>query len=540
VPNPPLIIVRHIFLFGQAVSLPANAFTGLVNTLILLLLVATVVALVTRWLRIPYVIGLVLAGLLIPKQILSDAIGLNPEVILNLFLPILIFEAAINTDISRLRSTIKPIALLAGPGVLLAATITAFFLKVSLDLAWLTACAVGVILTITDTVSVIAAFRTVPVPGRLATIVEGESLFNDGIALVLLNIVTTIHLQGSFSVGEGVEQILIAFVGGGLLGLGLGYLCIGLFRQLDDPLSNILLTVAVSLGTFQIGQALGVSSAIAVLIAGLLIGNVALRECSGSVTITLLNFWEYAGFGVNTFIFLFVGIEVAPLSLLQTIPAALLAVVAYQVGRICSIYPLLSVLKFFDRPLPLRWQHVLIFGNVKGSLSMALALGLPLTLQGRSQVITLVFSTVLVSLIGQGLSLPWFVKKLQLAKPSPVRQHLENLQLNLIAAKSAQEELKELLQSGSLPKFLYEELFASYQARIANAEEELRGLYNQRLTQKLSQFENQAYLEGLRHRLFLAEKSAINEAILKGLISDETARPYLQELNQKILALRDP
>lgn len=94
----------------------ANAFTGLVNTLILLLLVATVVALVTRWLRIPYVIGLVLAGLLIPKQILSDAIGLNPEVILNLFLPILIFEAAINTDISRLRSTIKPIALLAGLG----------------------------------------------------------------------------------------------------------------------------------------------------------------------------------------------------------------------------------------------------------------------------------------------------------------------------------------------------------------------------------------------------------------------------------------
>ncbi|WP_024544593.1 sodium:proton antiporter [Picosynechococcus sp. NKBG15041c] len=534
-----LIIVRHSFLFGQAVSLPNNAFTGLVDTLILLLLVATVVALVTRWLRIPYVIGLVLAGLLIPRQLLAEAIGLNPDVILNLFLPILIFEAAINTDISRLRSTIKPITLLAGPGVLLAATITAYLLKVSLDLAWLTACAVGVILTITDTVSVIAAFRTVPVPGRLATIVEGESLFNDGIALVLLNVVTTIHLQGSFSVGQGIEQILIAFVGGGLLGLGLGYLCIGLFRQLDDPLSNILLTVAVSLGTFQIGQLLGVSSAIAVLIAGLLIGNVALRESSGSMTITLLNFWEYAGFGVNTFIFLFVGIEVEPQALLQSIPAALLAILAYQTGRIFSIYPLLWGLKFFDRPLPLRWQHVLILGNVKGSLSMALALGLPLTLAGRSQVVTLVFSTVLVSLIGQGLSLPWCVKKLQLAKPSPVRQRLETLQLNLIAAKSAQEELKELLQSGSLPKFLYEELFATYQARIANAEEELRGLYNQRLSQRLSQFENQAYLNGVRLRLFLAEKSAINGAILKGLITEETARPYIQALNQEIINLRD-
>jgi CPA1 family monovalent cation:H+ antiporter len=241
---------------------PSVEFTGLVNSLIILLLVAIAVALVTRWLRIPYVVGLVLAGLAISKQALPESIGLNPDVILNLFLPILIFEAAINTNISRLRSTVKPIALLAGPGVIISAIITAVLLKFGLGLAWITASAVGVILTITDTVSVIAAFRSVPVPKRLATIVQGESLFNDGIALVLLSIITTIHLQGEFALGESVEQIFIAFVGGGVLGLGLGYLCFGLFRQLDDALSNILLTVAVSLGTFQIGQVLGVSSAI--------------------------------------------------------------------------------------------------------------------------------------------------------------------------------------------------------------------------------------------------------------------------------------
>ncbi|WP_204138069.1 sodium:proton antiporter [Halomicronema sp. CCY15110] len=525
---------------NQSLSAPIDGdFTGLVNTLIVLLLVATGVALVTRRLRIPYVVGLVLAGLAITKQALPESVGLNPNVILNLFLPILIFEAAINTDISRLRSTLKPIALLAGPGVILSAVITSVLLQTWLNLAWITAAAVGVILTITDTVSVIVAFRSVQVPARLTTIVEGESLFNDGIALVLLSLITTIHLQGSFSLSEGIQQMAIACVGGGLLGVGLGYLCIGLFRQLDDALSNILLTVAVSLGTFQIGQALGVSSAIAVVVAGLVIGNLGFRRTSASTRVTLLNFWEYAGFGVNTFIFLLVGIEVEPLILIQTIPAALLAVLAYQIGRILAIYPLLFLLRFFDRPLPLRWQHVLIAGNVKGSLSMALALSLPFTLPGRPEVITLVFSTVLVSLIGQGLSLPWLVKRLRLSVPSAMRERLETLQLNMIAAKAAQAELKHLLEFGSLPKALYEELFATYQSRIAASERELRDLYNQRITDGISNQEKHNHLDGTWRRLYLAEKGAINDAVRQGLLADAAAQTYLQTLDEKLLSLKD-
>lgn len=522
-----------------SLSVPTGEFTGLVNTLIVLLLVATGVALVTRRLRIPYVVGLVLAGLAITKQALPESIGLNPDVILNLFLPILIFEAAINTDISRLRSTIKPIALLAGPGVILSAVITAVLLQTWLNLAWITAAAVGVILTITDTVSVIVAFRSVQVPPRLSTIVEGESLFNDGVALVLLSLITTIHLQGSFSLSAGIQQMAIAFVGGGLLGVGLGYLCIGLFRQLDDALSNILLTVAVSLGTFQIGQALGVSSAIAVVVAGLVIGNLGFRRTSASTRVTLLNFWEYAGFGVNTFIFLLVGIEVEPLILIQTIPAALLAVLAYQIGRILAIYPLLFLLRFFDRPLPLRWQHVLIAGNVKGSLSMALALSLPFTLPGRTEVITLVFSTVLVSLVEQGLSLPWLVKRLRLSVPSALRERMETLQLNMITAKAAQAELKHLLQFGSLPKAQYEELFATYQSRIAASERELRDLYNQRMADGISTQQAQNHLDGTWRRLYLAEKGAINDAIRQGLLSDTAAQAYLQTLDEKLLSLKD-
>ncbi|USR90084.1 sodium:proton antiporter [Phormidium yuhuli AB48] len=523
----------------EALTANSNQVTGLVGASIILLLVATAVALITRRFRIPYVVGLVLGGLLITPQALPAEIGLNPDVILNLFLPILIFEAAINTDISRLRSTIKPILLLAGPGVVLAAAITTIFLRFGLGVVWITASAIGVILTITDTVSVIGAFKTVKVPGRLITIVEGESLFNDGIALVLLTMISTIHRQGSFTLLEGFEQLSIALVGGTLLGLGLGYLCVGLLKQLNDALSNTLLTVAISLGTFQIGQVLGVSSAIAVVIAGLVIGNSGFNTISASIKVTLLNFWEYAGFGVNTFIFLLVGLELDPRMLWETLPSAMLAILGYQVGRVFSIYPLLYLVRFFDRPLPLKWQHVLIFGNVKGSLSMALALSLPFTLPGRENIITLIFSTVLVSLIGQGLSLPWLVKQLNLNPPSPAAEKLETLQLTLIASKAAQQELNSLFESGSLPKSLYEELFANYQARIATAERELRHFYNQRMVHGDQPLEPGGYLDGLRRRLYLAEKGAINDAVRKGLLSNERANPYIDTLNQKLMSLQD-
>jgi monovalent cation:H+ antiporter, CPA1 family len=148
--------------------------TELVNISIILLLVATGVALLSRRLRVPYVTGLVLAGLPI-TELLSRRIGLDPALVLNLFLPILIFEAGINTDVSRLRSTFKPIALLAVPGAVLSSAIIAVVLKLGLGLNWIPALLVGVILANTDTVSIIAVFKEISVPSRLSTIVEGET-----------------------------------------------------------------------------------------------------------------------------------------------------------------------------------------------------------------------------------------------------------------------------------------------------------------------------------------------------------------------------
>ncbi|ACK69362.1 sodium/hydrogen exchanger [Gloeothece citriformis PCC 7424] len=511
----------------------------LVSVLVILLLVATGIALVSQWLRIPYVTGLVLAGLAI-AELLPAKIGLDDSVILNVFLPILVFEAAINTDISRLRSTVKPIVVLAGPGVLLSSGITAILLKWGLGLTWMPALLAGVILAITDTVSVIAVFKEVPVPSRLTTIVEGESLFNDGVALVLFSLILETHEVGTISFVGSLQEFIVVILGGTLVGLGLGYLSTVLIVRSDEPLRNILLTWAVALGAFQIGQILGVSGVVAVVVAGLIVGTVGLSgSVSASTRLTLLSFWESASFGVNSLIFLLIGLEINLFTLWQTLPAVLLAIVAYQIGRLLSVYPLLALISRFDRPIPLRWQHVLFLGNIKGSLSMALALSIPFSFQGREQLIALIFGAVLLSLVGQGISLPWFVKRLKLFQVSLPNQQVEDWQSQLITAKAAQDELESLFKSGVLPKAIYEEMRSLYQVKVAAAEKALREFYNRRPDNLGSTQTQQTKLDAIRRRLLLAEKSALNEARRKRILSDQTVQERLKTLDEQLLNLDD-
>jgi CPA1 family monovalent cation:H+ antiporter len=511
-----------------------------VIVLIILLLVATGVALLSRRFRIPYITGLVLAGLAITELLPPSRLRLDSSLIFNLFLPILLFEATLNTDISRLRSTIKPIALLAGPGVVLCAGITSVLLRLELGLDWIPASLVGVILSITDTALVIAVFKEVVVPHKLVTLVEGESLLNDDVALVLFSLILTVHSTGSLSPLDVVQRFLFVLIGGALVGLALGYLSVGLFSQTDDPLSVILLTVAVALGAFQVGEFFHVSGVVAVVVSGLIVGNLGLSgNTSASTQVTLFSFWEFAAFAVNTFIFLLIGLEINLIKLWYTLPAVLLALVAYQVGRALTVYPLLALVRFFDRPIPLRWRHVLFVGNIKGSLSTALALSLPSTLPGRDTLIAIVLGIVLLSLVGQGLSLPWFVRRLKLSHQSESQQQIEELQAQLMSAKAAQDELDSLLKSGVLPKAVYEEMRSTYQVRVAASERTLRDIYNQRPEPSAKLSSTPTKLDAIRRQLLLAEKGALNDALRRRILSEEVIQERIKIINEQLLKLED-
>ncbi|WP_281063295.1 cation:proton antiporter [Leptolyngbya sp. Cla-17] len=218
-------------------------------------------------------------------------------------------------------------------------------------------------------------------------------------------------------------------------------------------------------------------------------------------------------------------------------PSILFVILAYQLGRILSVYPLLAGLRWLDRPIPLRWQHVLFLGNIKGSLSMALALSIPLTMPGRDNIIALVFGAVLFSLVGQGLSLPWLVKRLKISRVSDVMQEVGQLQIQLIGSKAAQDELDSLLKSGVLPKAVYEELWASYQARVAQSERVLRDRYNQHRAGHLEG--DRSGLDAIRRRLLLAEKVAVSDALRKRIVPEDQVQPYIKDLNEKLLTLED-
>jgi monovalent cation:H+ antiporter, CPA1 family len=514
-------------------------FAEIVTILIILLLVATSVALLTRWIKIPYAAGLVVAGLAI-TELLPRKIGMDPALILNLFLPILLFDAALNTDISRLRSTIRPVALLAGPGVILASGITAVILKYGLALPWISAMLAGVILAITDTVSVISVFKEVSVPSRLSTIVEGESLFNDGIALVIFSLLVKMNSTGSLSILDGMQELFVVLAGGSLIGLSLGYLSAGLFVRSDDSLSGILLTLAVALGAFQLGHWFEVSGVVAVVITGLMLGSIGLSgKVQASTRLSLVSFWESAAFIVNSFIFLLIGLEVNLITLWHTLPAVLLAFVAYQVGRLLSVYPLLTLLHWLGRPIPWRWQHVLFLGNIKGSLSMALAFSIPLAIAQREQLIAIIFGSVLLSLLGQGISLPWMIKRLRLSRLSNAYQQLEALQAQLISAKAAQDELENLLKSGILPKAVHEELRAGYQVQVAGAERELREIYNRPVAAGDSPTFDRTKRDNLNRRLLFAQKDALDAAFRKGILSEEIVREKLKPIDEQLVNLED-
>jgi CPA1 family monovalent cation:H+ antiporter len=234
---------------------------------------------------------------------------------------------------------------------------------------------------------------------------------------------------------------------------------------------------------------------------------------------------------------LLIGIEINPVTLWKILPAILLVILAYQLGRILSVYLLLAGLRWFDRPIPLHWQHVLFLGNIKGSLSMALALSIPLALPGREGIIELVFGAVLFSLVGQGLSLPWLVKRLQISQVSNAMEQAGKLQIQLIAAKAAQDELDSLLKSGVLPKAIYEELWASYQARVAQSERVLRDLYNQYRADQLTG--DRSGLDAIRRRLLLAEKGAVSDAFRKRIVPEDLVQPYIKDLDEQLLQLDD-
>ena len=351
---------------------------------IALVLVATLVAIVVRRIRLPYTVSLVLVGLFISIQRPID-IEITPELILAIFVPPLIFEAAFHLDYRLLRSNLAPIVMLAVPGVLLSTLFVGGMVALGTGLSFATAAVFGALISATDPVAVVALFRTLGVPRRLAAAVEGESLFNDGTAIVIFNIALTAALTGLFDPVAGLFDFLRVALGGMGIGLVLGWLTAQLMARVDDRLIVSTLTTLLAYGSYLVAEHFHVSGVLAVVMAGLLSGNVGLAGASPTTKIMLFSLWDYLGFLANSLVFLLIGLDVDLARLWANLIPIAIAVTAVLLSRGLVVYGMQLIARVFRRRplLPLSWRHILFWGGLRGAISLALVLGVPVALPER-------------------------------------------------------------------------------------------------------------------------------------------------------------
>ncbi len=403
-----------------------------VQLLVLLLIITLAVALVSRPLRLPYTLVLVVVGLAIGFSPLFPDLRLNPDVVLFLFLPALLFEGAWNVQIERLRADWLAVFLLAVPGLLISLLIVATLLHAFLGTSWEISLLVGAMISPTDPVAVLALLRQLGLSERLRTIVEGESLLNDGVGAAVFELVLG-FVFASLGMAERVPfslswiaviQVLWLMLGGLLLGIGIGLLVARLLRLVDDHLIEMAVTVSVAYGMYLLGGVIHTSGLLAVVGAGLVLGSYGRRTGMSERTREAAHaVWEFLSYLANSLLFLLLGVQMGESRLVLTVGGIGLALAGVIIGRATMIFTLLPLHDVFARwmtrtrivrllswlpqpePLPSSWRPILLFSGLRGALSIALVLSLPDTLQERGLLENIVYGVVLATLLGQGIGL---------------------------------------------------------------------------------------------------------------------------------------
>jgi monovalent cation:H+ antiporter, CPA1 family len=499
------------------------------ETLIIeLLLVVSLVAIAVRRLRIPYTVALVIVGLLFALQSTIKFV-LTPELILALYVPPLVFEAAFHLNVEELRRNITSILLLAIPGVILTMFIVGGLLYVGVHLSLTIALLFGALISATDPVAVVALFRTLGVPKRLSVLIEGESLFNDGTAVVLFNLMLTVILTSTFSLVESVGKFLVVSAGGIILGLVMGWIIAQVMARVDNYLIETTLTTVLAFGSYLVAEKLGVSGILAVLAAGLVTGNVSQHTMSPTSRIVIFNFWEYIAFLSNSMLFLLIGLQVNISALIASWQPILWAIFAVFVARAVVVYGLSWLSKRVTEPIPLSWQHILNWGDLRGAISLALALSLPLTLGAdRNLLGAMTFGVVLFTLLVQSTTMAPLVKRLNIATRNEAQVEYELNHAHLTALRSADSRLDRLHNDGMLSSHTWEKLKRIITDDASHMAEKVRGLLLADPALEVQELEV-GWREMLR-----AQRSALLSLRHDGVISDEVFDQLASEVDAQL------
>jgi CPA1 family monovalent cation:H+ antiporter len=411
--------------------------------------IAVLLGLLARRVHVPLTVVLVVVAFL------ASALGLAPRVgqlegeafehvVVFGFLPVLVMAAALGIDLRAFLRNLVPILVLAVPAFVVSAVLVGAAVHVVLGISLAAAFVFGALISATDPVAVVAVFRKVGVPQRLLALVEGESLFNDGVAIVLFSILLEVALGGSATLVGGLVDFVVVFAGGAILGILLGLL-VGLLLPWLDALPAAALSLALAYGSFVLAdEVFGFSGVMATATAGMVLAGLAPTRAAVEVRRTWERLWESLDYIANALLFLLVGLVIDAGLVLRELPAIALATLVVLVARAVAVVPTVWVLERLGIPrFGRRNEAVMVWGGLRGGVALALALSLPGGFAERDLIVALTGGVVLATLLINATTIAWLVHRLGLDRPSQADRYLA-LAARLSGIRRARDQLATL------------------------------------------------------------------------------------------------
>jgi Na+/H+ antiporter len=518
------------------------------SEIVLALLFAMVILVaLARYVRMPYPILLVLAGLGISFIPGLPRVELDPDMVFVIFLPPILQLAAYNIPIRDFRANMRSITLLAIGLVLATTAVVAVVAHFVIGLSWPVAFVLGAIVSPPDAVAASSIAQRLRLPRSIVTVLEGESLVNDASALVIYRVAIGAVATGTFSWIDAGSQFLLASAGGVALGFAVGLIITPLFRRLtEDVPVYLILTFLSGYGAYLLAEMLHASGVVAVVTLGIFYGQPRFHTMTPDLRLQGTAIWEVVVFLLNGLIFILIGLQL-PL-IVHGLPASPTTLIGYA-AVICAtliVFRLLWVFPgaYLSRTLPILrrqsahqpWQYTLVVGwtGMRGVVTLAVALSLP-EINGqpfpdRNLILFLAFAVILVTLVLQGLSLPPLIRLLKIVDDGSAER--EENKARLKAAMAGQARLQEMFANNEVSEAIVAKLDRLYGVRVRRYSGRYHGILDDTAEEQMTMFER------VEQELLEAEMTAVLRLRNEEIINDEILRRVQRDLDLQMLRLR--
>lgn len=441
-------------IFNESINLHINTEICILESLILLIAISIIIYVIAKKINISYTLALMSSGIILSFIGLIPKIELTHDLLVMVFLPALLFEAALHFSANELKQYASTIVILAVPVVFLTAITIAIVLNLEIktlglynNLLFTHLLLFGTLISATDPISVITLFKQLGVNKKLTTIIEGESLFNDASAIVLFTATLQIIKSEQIEIFNSILKLITVISGGIVIGIFSGIICnylITIFRK--DKIICIATTIATTYISYIMAEKINGSGILAAVISGLFVGNLnKKKDININTRISIMSFWEYMIFFIISIIFIMMGLEVNINTLIKEISLTIISFITVIMSRALSIIISIPFLKKIGQVLDLKSSIIILWGGLRGALSMVLVLALDETISNRNLLINMTFGVVMLSVLIQGSTMEMLLKKLNfISNKTNLSILLNKMIAKLYMIKKQQKSIKNL------------------------------------------------------------------------------------------------